>query len=125
MNIAGETKKKTPSSLPHGSDAAFRQSELSGTPGFAVEGLESRALMSSGPLLTGVQLMGHLTAINAVVMTFNESLDPTTAQNHRRPMHSAGRRWRTAQAIRGLSIGDFLPFREIAAVQTGCRPGRG
>jgi hypothetical protein len=37
--------------------------------------------MTAGPALMAVELTGPVTAVNAVVLTFNESLDPATAQN--------------------------------------------
>jgi hypothetical protein len=84
------------------------------TPGVAVEGLESRTLMSTGPLLTGVQLTGHLTAINAVVLTFNESLNPATAENP--ATYAFGRPPVGKSDDSGLSLSDFLPFRETGRV---------
>src|SRR5581483_10877426 len=46
-----------------------------------IEGLEPRQLLSGGPVLTGVHLVGSVGAVTSIVLTFNESLDPTTAQD--------------------------------------------
>jgi hypothetical protein len=50
-------------------------------PSFNFEGLESRVVMAAGPALVAVELLGSVSSVNAVVLTFNESLDPTSAQN--------------------------------------------
>ncbi|HZL34904.1 MAG TPA: hypothetical protein VFC78_06325 [Tepidisphaeraceae bacterium] len=46
-----------------------------------VEGLESRQLLSAGPVLTGVKLEGPVGGVNAVVLSFNESLNTAKAQD--------------------------------------------
>ena len=45
------------------------------------EALESRRLFSTGPSLTGEALLGSAQAVTGVVLTFNQPLDPATAQN--------------------------------------------
>jgi hypothetical protein len=46
-----------------------------------VEALESRQLLSTSPFLTGVQILGTVKAATGVVLTFDDALDPTTAQD--------------------------------------------
>ncbi|HWE01771.1 MAG TPA: hypothetical protein VG326_05125 [Tepidisphaeraceae bacterium] len=46
-----------------------------------VQTLEPRQMLSSGPTLTGVQLLGPVNAVNSIVLTFSGPLDPTTSQN--------------------------------------------
>ena len=76
-----------------------------------IEGLESRVVLSAGPVVTGVELLGRVTAINAVVLTFNESLDPASAQ--RVASYAFGRPPVAPDNSSDFSIGDlFNPFRE-------------
>ncbi|HEV2687141.1 MAG TPA: hypothetical protein VGV35_01265 [Bryobacteraceae bacterium] len=76
-------------------------------PKAVIENLESRQLLSAGPLLTNVQLLGAAKACTGVVLYFNESLDPATAQNA--GAFSIGRIKKKSSSS-GLSITDFLPF---------------
>ncbi|HSU67709.1 MAG TPA: hypothetical protein VLJ39_12615 [Tepidisphaeraceae bacterium] len=46
-----------------------------------IEGLESRAMFSGSPALTGIHLTGSLRAVTGVVFTFDQPLDPTAASN--------------------------------------------
>jgi hypothetical protein len=46
-----------------------------------IEGLESRQMFSSGPVLTGIHLTGSVRDVTSVVLTFDESLDLTTAED--------------------------------------------
>ena len=72
-----------------------------------VEPLEERRLLSGGPVVTGVHIVGTARAIRGVVVSFNESLDPASAQDTQayrfgRPIpHSSDQ---------GPSFSDFLPF---------------
>jgi hypothetical protein len=45
-----------------------------------IEGLESRDLFSTGPQLTGMHLTGNVRAITSVVLSFDQPLDPTSAE---------------------------------------------
>ena len=76
-----------------------------------IEGLESRVVLSAGPVVTGVELLGRVTAIKAVVLTFNESLDPATAQSV--ASYAFGRPPAAPNNSSDFNIGDlFNPFRE-------------
>ena len=77
-------------------------------PKAVIENLESRQLLSAGPLLTNVQLMGDAKACTGVVLTFNEALDPATAQNA--SAFSIGRVKHGGSSSSGISLSDFLPF---------------
>lgn len=72
-----------------------------------IEPLEQRCLLSGGPVVTGVHFVGSARAVSAVVVSFNESLDPASAQDTQayrfgRPLpHSSDS---------GPSLADFLPF---------------
>lgn len=46
-----------------------------------IEGLESRQMFSTGPTLTDIHLTGTARAVNSVVLTFDQPLDPTVAQD--------------------------------------------
>jgi hypothetical protein len=46
-----------------------------------IEGLESRQMFSTGPTLTDIHLTGTARAINSVVLSFDQPLDPTVAQD--------------------------------------------
>ena len=67
-------------------------------------------MLSTGPLITNVQMQGTIGSISAVVLTFNEPLDPTTAQNL--AAYSFGKKPPpNATDNSGLSVSDFFPFR--------------
>lgn len=72
-----------------------------------VESLESRRLLSTAPVLTGMQLVGGVKAVSQVVLTFNESLDPTTAQQ---PQSFIFGRIPPSPSDNGVSVGDILQF---------------
>jgi hypothetical protein len=72
-----------------------------------VEPLESRQLLSTTPTLTGMHLVGPLKSVSEVVLTFNESLDPTTAQQ---PKSFVFGRQPPAGSNNGVTIGDVLGF---------------
>jgi hypothetical protein len=78
-----------------------------GSRGPAVEGLESRQLLSTSPAVVGMQLIGPEQSVNRVVLTFNESVDPTTAQQP--PSYIFGR-IPPSGSNNGVSIGDVLGF---------------
>jgi len=46
-----------------------------------IEGLESRHMLAASPVLTNIHLTGSVRDVTSVVLTFNESLDPTTAED--------------------------------------------
>lgn len=48
-----------------------------------LEHLESRHLLSGGPQLAGIELLGNADACTGVVLTFNSSLDPARATDAR------------------------------------------
>lgn len=77
-----------------------------------VEALEGRQLLSAGPVLTGVTLAGPVSAVNAVVLSFNEPLDPTGAQNLQ--AYAFGKVG-PQNSDNGFSLGDLLPFSTTAA----------
>jgi hypothetical protein len=72
-----------------------------------IECLESRQMLSSAPAFTGIHLVGSVHDVVGVVLSFNESLDPTAAQDvntfqfGRVPPQSSSS---------GVSLGDILPF---------------
>lgn len=72
-----------------------------------VERLESRHLLSTGPALADVHLVGSLHALRAVELTFSESLDPTTVQD--KLAFQFGKPTPQSSS-NGISIGDILGF---------------
>ena len=72
-----------------------------------LEQLEGRRLLSGGPVLTGVHLVGGVGAVTSVVLTFNESLDPVTAQDTH--AYTFGKPILNSSES-GPSLADFLPF---------------
>jgi hypothetical protein len=46
-----------------------------------IEGLESRQMLTASPVLTGIHLTGSVRAVTSVVLSFDESLDTTTAED--------------------------------------------
>src|SRR5690348_16854323 len=72
-----------------------------------IERLESRQLLSGGPVLTGVHLVGSVGAVTSIVLTFNESLDPATAQD---PHAYTFGKPLPHSSESGPSLSDFLPF---------------
>ena len=71
-----------------------------------IESLESRQLLSATLQVTNVQLLGTAKACTGVVFSFNEALDPTSADNVSafsigRVRHGGGS---------GTSLSDFLPY---------------
>lgn len=87
------------------------------SPSFKIEGLESRVVLSAGPVLTGVELFGPVTAINSVVLTFSESLSPASTQNLAAYAFGKPPLPASSSSSSGLSILDFLPFRETGRVK--------
>jgi len=73
-----------------------------------VEPLESRRLLSGGPVVTGVHIIGAPRAISGIVVTFNESLDPASAQDTQ--AYRFGRPIPHSSDSSGPSLSDFLPF---------------
>jgi hypothetical protein len=73
-----------------------------------VEPLESRQLLSGGPVVTGVHIIGAARAITGIVVSFNESLDPASAQDTL--AYRFGRPIPHTSDSTGPSLGDFLPF---------------
>lgn len=72
-----------------------------------IEALEPRQLLSGGPVLTGVHLVGSVGAVTSIVLTFNESLDPATAQD---PHAYTFGKPIPHSSESGPSLSDFLPF---------------
>jgi len=72
-----------------------------------VEGLESRSLLSSGPAVSSVELVGNVHNITGVVVTFNESLNAATAQD---PQAYLFGKPPPPKSNNGFSLGDLLPF---------------
>jgi hypothetical protein len=85
-----------------------RSHQRGSAPRAIIENLESRQLLSAGPLLTNVQLLGTAKACTGVVLTFNEALDPPTAQDA--GAFSIGRVKHGGSSSSGISLSDFLPF---------------
>ena len=46
-----------------------------------IEGMESRQMFSAGPTLTDIHLTGTVRAVSSVVLSFDQPLDPTVAQD--------------------------------------------
>jgi len=63
--------------------------------------------MAAGPQITNIQLEGTAKACTAVVLTFDEQLDPNKAGDIR--AFSIGR-VKHPSSDNGLNLGDFLPF---------------
>ena len=84
-----------------------RSAQTSHEAGAAVERLEGRQLMAAGPQITNIQLQGTAKACTAIVLTFNEQLDPNKAGDIR--AFSIGR-VKHPSSDNGLNLGDFLPF---------------
>jgi hypothetical protein len=72
-----------------------------------VEILESRRLLSTDPAVIGMQLVGGVKTVSQVVLTFNESLDPTTAQQ---PESYLFGRTPPNAASNGVTVGQVLGF---------------
>lgn len=66
--------------------------------------LEGRRLLTT--VVTGIELVGPVRAVTAVVLTFNESLDPASAQDVN--AYAFGRPVPKSKDTGGIS--DFLPF---------------
>src|SRR6185312_15423687 len=73
----------------------------------AIESLEPRRLLSTGPALTDVHLVGSVHKIRAVELTFSESLSPTAVQD--RQTFQFGKPTPQSSSS-GISIGDILGF---------------
>lgn len=74
-----------------------------------VEGLEARQMFSTGPTLTDIHLTGTVRAITSVVLTFDQPLDPTAAQNLQ--AYQFGRVIPAGSSDSGgFNWGDLLPF---------------
>jgi hypothetical protein len=73
-----------------------------------IENLEARQLLSAGPQVANVQLLGTAKACTGVVFTFNEALDPVAAANA--SAFSIGRVRKGGNSSSGISLTDFLPF---------------
>ena len=74
-----------------------------------LEQLEPRQMLSAGPALTGVKFLGpYAGAITGIVLSFNEELDPTTAQQVN--AYKFGRPNFPSSNNNGVTFGDILPF---------------
>lgn len=73
-----------------------------------IEGLESRQLLSGSPAVTSLRLVGPVKAVNQIVLTFDESLDPTAAQSGQ--SYVFGRIPPSGSNNNGITIGDVLGF---------------
>ncbi|HSZ57537.1 MAG TPA: hypothetical protein VK797_17865 [Tepidisphaeraceae bacterium] len=73
----------------------------------AVERLEPRRLLSTVPALTGMELAGGVKGVDQVILSFNESLDPTTAQQ---PQSFIFGRIPPSPANNGITVGQVLGF---------------
>lgn len=88
-------------------------------PANMIERLEPRQLLSAGPVLTGVHLVGGVGAVTSLVLTFNESLDPATAQD---PHAYTFGKPLPHSSESGPSLSDFLPFLarpKVRAIKNG------
>jgi hypothetical protein len=74
----------------------------------AIEGLESRQLMSAAPALTAVHFTGSLRAITSVQFTFDQSLDPVSSQTL--TTYAVGRLLPAPSSSDGFNLGDILGF---------------
>lgn len=72
-----------------------------------VEALEPRSLLSGGPSVNSVELTGNVHNITGVVVTFNESLNPATAQD---PQAFLFGKPPPPGSNNGFNLGDLLPF---------------
>ena len=73
----------------------------------SVESLEPRSLLSSGPTVTSVEMVGNVHNITGVVVTFNESLNAATAQD---PQAYLFGKPPPPSSNNGFNLGDFFPF---------------
>jgi len=73
----------------------------------AIEALESRKLLSAGPALTSVDVVGPIHSITGVVLTFNESLDTTTATDKQTFLFGKPT---PVSSNNPFNLGDVLPF---------------
>jgi hypothetical protein len=73
----------------------------------AIEGLEPRQLLSGSPAVRSLQVLGNVHHVNRIVLTFDESLDPTTAQQ---PKSYSFGRVPASGSDNGVTIGDVLGF---------------
>jgi hypothetical protein len=72
-----------------------------------VELIESRKMLSASPALTNMDLIGPVHKVNRVVLTFDSSLDPTTAQQ---PQSYIFGRIPPSSSANGITIGDVVGF---------------
>ncbi|HET6251339.1 MAG TPA: hypothetical protein VFE47_26885 [Tepidisphaeraceae bacterium] len=87
-----------------------RRPIATGAPVARIEGLESRALLSGGPTLTGVEMQGSVGAVTGIVLTFSEPLNTATAQNV--DAYAFGKApVPNSSSNSGFSIGDIFAFR--------------
>ncbi|HEX3870808.1 MAG TPA: hypothetical protein VHV77_10250 [Pirellulales bacterium] len=87
----------------------FRAAPLPRTKAPLLESLESRQLFSSGLAVTGIHLTGTVRDITSVVLSFNQPLDPTVAQDLQ--SYQFGRVIpSTSNDTSGLSLGNILDF---------------
>jgi hypothetical protein len=85
-----------------------------------VEGLESRTLLSAGPALTGVRILGPVAKAYGVVLTFDSSLDVASAQDPTN--YVFGHQTASGSSDNGIDIGTILGFlaqRKLPAVKLG------
>lgn len=74
-----------------------------------VERLESRELFATGPQLTDIHLTGTVRAVTSVVLSFDQSLDPTSAQTIQ--AYQFGRVIPSnSNDTNGFSLGNLLGF---------------
>ena len=73
-----------------------------------IDALEPRQMFSTVPTLVDVHLTGQIHSITGVVLTFNEPLDPTHAQDLQ--TYLFGKQPAPGTSSNGITLGDILPF---------------
>lgn len=72
-----------------------------------VEALEPRSLLSAGPSVSSVEIVGNVHTITGVVVAFNEALNPATAQD---PQAFLFGKPPPPGSNNAFNLGDLLPF---------------
>jgi len=73
-----------------------------------IEGLEPRRLLSAGPAIAAVHMLGSVARANGIVLTFNAPLDPTTAQSP--ASYVFGKPTPKNTSDNGIDLGNILGF---------------
>jgi hypothetical protein len=74
----------------------------------SIETLEDRRLMTASPVVTALHFTGTVNAVTSMTLTFDEPLDPTSAQDLK--SYEIGKVIPATSADSGITLGDILGF---------------